>query len=54
MTIQIDSNRSEVKSDAELPTEYGNFRIRAFVGPDGKEHATLYTGKLSDADKPHW
>ena len=52
MTIQIDSNRSEVKSDAELPTEYGNFRIRAFVGPDGKEHATLYTGKLADADKP--
>lgn len=52
MTIQIDSNRSEVESDAELPTEYGNFRIRAFVGPDGKEHATLYTGKLADADKP--
>lgn len=52
MTIQIDSNRSEVKSDAELPTEYGNFRIRAFVGPDGKEHATVYTGKLADADKP--
>ena len=52
MTIQIDSDRSEVKSDAELPTEYGNFRIRAFVGPDGKEHATLYTGKLADADKP--
>ena len=52
MTIQIDSNRSEIKSDAELPTEYGNFRIRAFVGPDGKEHATLYTGKLANADKP--
>ena len=52
MTIQIDSNRSDVNSDAELPTEYGNFRIRAFVGPDGKEHATLYTGKLADADKP--
>ena len=52
MTIQIDSNRPKVKSDAELPTEYGNFRIRAFVGPDGKEHATLYTGKLADADKP--
>ena len=52
MTIQIDSNRSEIKSDAELPTEYGNFRIRAFVGPDGKEHATVYTGKLADADKP--
>ena len=36
----------------DRPTEYGNFRIRAFVGPDGKEHATLYTGKLADADKP--
>ena len=52
MTIQIDDNRSEVESDAELPTEHGNFRIRAFAGPDGKEHATLYTGKLSNADKP--
>ena len=31
MTIQIDSNEDLIKSDAELPTEYGNFRIRAFV-----------------------
>ena len=44
MTTQIDSNKAAVESDAELPTEHGNFRIRAFAGPDGKEHATLYTG----------
>ena len=41
MTIQIDSNDDLIMSDAELPTEYGNFRIRAFVGPDGKEHAGI-------------
>ena len=52
MTIQIDSNKASVKSDAELPTEHGNFRIRAFAGPDGKEHATLYIGDFSDGDKP--
>ena len=52
MTIQIDSNDDLIMSDAELPTEYGNFRIRAYTGPDGKEHATLYTGDLSNSEKP--
>ena len=52
MTIQIDSKDDLIMSDAELPTEYGNFRIRAFTGPDGKEHATLYTGDLSSSEKP--
>ena len=52
MTIQIDSNDDLIMSDAELPTEYGNFRIRAYTGPDGKEHATLYTGDLSSSEKP--
>ena len=52
MTIQIDSNDDLIMSDAELPTEYGNFRIRAYTGPDGKEHATLYNGDLSSSEKP--
>ncbi|MBL20422.1 MAG: GTP cyclohydrolase II [Euryarchaeota archaeon] len=52
MTIQIDSTKGDVKSDAELPTEYGNFRIRAFTGPDGSEHATLYTGDLAKSGDP--
>ena len=52
MTIQIDSPGRTVASDAELPTEHGNFRIRVFESPDGKEHATLYTGDLSDNDDP--
>ena len=52
MTIQIDSNDDLIMSDAELPTEYGNFRIGAYTGPDGKEHATLYTGDLSSSEKP--
>lgn len=52
MTIQIDSPGRTLASDAELPTEHGNFRIRVFESPDGKEHATLYTGDLSDNDNP--
>tara|TARA_B100000035_G_scaffold260349_1_gene231195 strand:+ start:698 stop:1312 length:615 start_codon:yes stop_codon:yes gene_type:complete len=52
MMTNYDSCKEIVASDAKLPTEYGNFRIRAFVGPDGKEHATLYTGDFSDDSKP--
>jgi len=49
MTIQIDDNHPlSIESDSFLPTEFGNFRIRVFVGPDGKEHTTLYTGDLSN------
>ena len=33
-----DSLANTTKADSKLPTKYGNFRIRAFVGPDGKEH----------------
>ena len=51
MTIQIDDNQPlEIESDSFLPTEFGNFRIRVFVGPDGKEHTTLYTGDLSHSE----
>ena len=51
MTIQIDDIRPlEVDSDSFLPTEHGNFRIRVFVGPDGKEHTTLYTGDITNPE----
>ena len=46
-----DSLANTTKADSKLPTKYGNFRIRAFVGPDGKEHSVLYTGNLSDPEK---
>ena len=52
MMTNYDSCKDITASDANLPTEHGNFRIRAFVGPDGKEHATLYTGDFSDDSKP--
>ena len=49
MTIQIDEIKpDEIDSDSFLPTEHGNFRIRVFVGPDGKEHTTLYIGDFSN------
>ena len=36
------------QADAILPTEHGEFRIRAFRDPsDGKEHSILYVGELS-------
>ena len=51
MTIQIDDIRPlSIESDSFLPTEFGNFRIRVFVGPDGKEHTTLYTGDISNPE----
>ena len=33
-----------VESDALLPTEAGNFRVRVTVDDEGKEHSLLYTG----------
>ena len=49
MTIQIDDiSPLSIESDSFLPTEFGNFRIRVFVGPDGKEHSTLYIGDISN------
>ena len=37
------------EADAILPTEFGDFRIRAFRDPDGgEEHAVLYLGDLSE------
>ena len=42
-------NNTAPDADAILPTEFGDFRIRAFRDPgDGKEHAILYVGDLSE------
>lgn len=35
---------SEIKADAILPTEYGNFRMRVFVDDEGSEHSVLSVG----------
>ena len=40
----------EIKSDAVLPTEQGNFRMRVFVDNDGAEHSILSVG-LDDTSK---
>ena len=41
-------NNEAPDADATLPTAFGDFRIRAFRDPsDGKEHAILYVGDLS-------
>lgn len=41
--------QSAPEADAVLPTAHGEFRIRAFRDPlDGKEHALLYIGDLSE------
>ncbi len=40
---------NSLDADAVLPTAFGDFRIRAFRDPgDGKEHAILYVGDLSE------
>lgn len=39
-----------IQSDAVLPTEHGNFRIRVFVDSQGAEHALLSVG-LADLTK---
>ena len=42
------NSKADIVADAELPTKFGNFRIRAFVDPiTSKEHALLYTGENS-------
>ena len=44
---------TKIEPDAELPTRFGNFRIRVCVDPkDGKEHAILYTGEFNEENIP--
>ncbi len=35
---------AHIKADANLPTEYGNFRMRVFVDDKGSEHSVLSVG----------
>ena len=45
MTKEPNPDETEdVDSDAYLPTESGNFRVRVTVDDDGKEHSLLYMG----------
>ena len=54
MTIQVkkDAEPIEIEADAYLPTEYGNFRVRVTLDSEGKEHALLYTGDISNGNAP--
>ena len=54
MTIQVrkDAEPIEIEADAYLPTEFGNFRVRVTKDSNGKEHALLYTGDISNGDAP--
>ena len=50
MYMKQQINIDDVKSDAMLPTEQGNFRIRVFVDSKGAEHSVLSIG-LDDTSK---
>tara|TARA_B100000886_G_scaffold77143_1_gene50011 strand:+ start:2715 stop:3329 length:615 start_codon:yes stop_codon:yes gene_type:complete len=54
MAIQVrkDAEPIEIEADAYLPTESGNFRVRVTRDSNGKEHALLYTGDISNGDAP--
>ena len=54
MTIlgRKDAEPFEIEADAYLPTEFGNFRVRVTKDSNGKEHALLYTGDISNGDAP--
>ena len=45
-------NPAEIKSDAMLPTEQGNFRIRVFVDDKGAEHSILSVGLDNTTKSP--
>ena len=56
MTVQIRKSQNikltEVKSDAFLPTESGNFRVSVTPDADGMEHALLYVDGFEEAVNP--
>ena len=39
----------KIEADAQVPTEYGNFRVRVMVDKKGEEHAIFSVG-LDDKD----
>ena len=43
---------TDIKADANLPTEYGNFRMRVFVDDQGGEHSVLSVGLEDSSSVP--
>jgi len=52
LTEQHDQNSRAPRADAHLPTEHGNFRIRAFPELSDEDHCVIYTGQPSMVDAP--
>jgi GTP cyclohydrolase II len=38
-------------ASAELPSEFGDFRVHVFATPDGKEHVALVHGEVADLEE---
>ena len=43
---------ARIKADANLPTEYGDFRMRVFVDDEGSEHSVLSVGLADPSTVP--
>lgn len=52
LTEQHEQTSRAPRADAHLPTEHGNFRIRAFPKLSGEDHCVIYTGQPSMVDAP--
>ena len=42
---------TSMAADACLPTRWGDFRVRAYEGADGKEYAVLIRGEVADMEE---
>jgi hypothetical protein len=49
---QLNVPLADIKADANLPTEYGNFRMRVFVDDQGGEHSVLSVGLEDSSSVP--
>jgi len=45
-------SKLEQVADARLPTPFAEFRLRVFLGADGKEHLAITLGELAGAPPP--
>tara|TARA_B100001996_G_scaffold365100_1_gene334669 strand:- start:844 stop:1458 length:615 start_codon:yes stop_codon:yes gene_type:complete len=52
LTEQHEQTSRAPRADAHLPTEHGNFRIRAFPELSGEDHCVIYSGQPSMVDAP--
>jgi len=52
LTEQHEQTSRAPRADAHLPTEHGNFRIRAFPELSSEDHCVIYTGQPSMVDAP--